>query len=91
MKFEISCVNPPVTRPSHSWNGVASILSEWGPTDRLLVLPLMENYQVPFYCLTLTDLQGRDKQLGDMLRAMESLELHLVKLGHFRKGEVYFF
>ena len=88
MKFEIAGVNPPVNRPSHSWNGVAAVLSVWGPTDRLLVLPLTENYQVPFDCLTLSDLQGRDKQLGEMLRAVESLELHLVKIGYFRKGEV---
>jgi hypothetical protein len=38
--------------------------------------------------LSIADLQGNDKRLGDMLRAVESLEMHLVLLGHFRKGEV---
>ena len=88
MRFDIAGANPPVTRPSHTWNKVASVLGDWGPNDRLVFIPLTESYNVTDDVLSIADLQGNDKRLGDMLRAVESLEMHLVLLGHFRKGEV---
>jgi hypothetical protein len=88
MRFDIVGVNPPVARPSHTWNRVASVLGDWGSNERLVVVPLTESYKVTADVLSIADLQGKDKRLGDMLRAVESLDMHLVLLGHFRKGEV---
>ena len=86
MRFDIAGVNPPVVRPSHT--GVASILGDWSSNDRLIVVPFTESYNVTSDCLPIANIQGKDKRLSDMIRAVESFEVHLVLLGHFRKGEV---